>query len=167
VAIVCTVVALGAVASAWLQARPRPTSHDAAALTERALRAAAVPSSPVGDGAVVAGVYENAVAGERFDVWQVTVRIASGAMIELDVDRASGGFVQLDDVVDGRYALTDVQAQAIHDFDGRFPSLDDRLRRNFAAAAAGLLVAGVAVCLTMFAPRRAAPRPADPLPPQA
>ena len=69
--------------------------------------------------------------------------------------------MQLDDVVDGRYALTDVQAQAIHDFDGRFPSLDDRVRRNFAVAGAGLLTAGVAVCFTLFAPRRAAPRPAD------
>jgi hypothetical protein len=95
------------------------------------------------------------------------MRIASGATIELDVDRASGGFVQLDDVVDGRYALTDVEAQAIHDFDGRFPSLDARLRRNFAAAGAGLLVTAVAVCLTMFAPLRAAPRPAGLPPPPA
>jgi hypothetical protein len=169
VAIICTVVALGAVAGAWLQARPEPTADDASALAASALRAAGVPAAPakdgpVEDGAVVAGVYENPVAGERFDVWQVTVQIATGATIELDVDRASGGFVQLDDVVDGRYALTDVEAQAIHDFDGRFPSLDDRLRRNFAAAGAGLLVTAVAVCLTMFAPRRAAPRPAD-LPP--
>jgi hypothetical protein len=165
-AVACAAVALGAVAGAWLQARPKPTADDASALAARALRAAGVPMATE-DGAVVAGVYENPAAGERFDVWQVTVQIASGATIELDVDRASGGFVQLDDVVDGRYALTDVEAQAVHDFDGRFPSLDDRLRRNFAAAGAGLLVTAVAVCLTMFAPPRAAPPPAGLVPPLA
>src|SRR4051812_38932493 len=98
VAIVCMVVALGAVAAAWLEARPKPTSGDASALAERALRAAGVPSAAVGDGAVVAGVYQSGAGGERFEVWRVTVRVASGATIELDVDRDSGGFVQLDDV---------------------------------------------------------------------
>jgi hypothetical protein len=106
-------------------------------------------------------------AGERFDVWHVTVQLASGASIDLDVDRDTGGFVQLDDVVDGRYALTDAEAQAIHDYDGRFPTLDDRLRRNFVATAGGLVVAGVSVCFAMFAPRRSAARRAGRRQPQA
>jgi hypothetical protein len=161
---VCTVVALGSVAGAWLQARPKPTSRDAVVLASRALRGAGVETTSAAP-SVSEGVYENAAAGERFDVWQVTVTLASGPTIELDVDRSSGGFVQLDDVVDGRYALTDVQAQAVHDYDGRFPTLDDRLRRNFAATGAGLLVTGVSACLRLFAPRPGAARPAGrPLP---
>jgi hypothetical protein len=163
-AIACAVAALGAVAGAWLEARPKPDARDASTLAERALRRAGVAFAPVGDGAVVAGAYESP-GGERYDVWQVTVRLAAGPTIELDVDRVSGGFVQLDDVVDGRYALTEAQAQAIHDFDGRFPGLDERVRQNFATSGAGLLVAGVAMCLMLFAPQRGAARPAG-QPPQ-
>jgi hypothetical protein len=166
VAIACAIVAIGAVAGAWLEARPRPTASDASALAERALRAARVPFAPVGADAVVAGVYESS-AGERYDVWQVDVRRAGGKTIDLAVDRASGDFVQLDDVGEGRYALTDAQAQSIHDFDGRFPRLDDRVRRNLAASAAGLFVTGAAMCLMLFAPTRAAAPPADRRPPRA
>jgi hypothetical protein len=161
------VVALGAVAGAWLQPRPKPTAQDALTLAHRALRAAGVPSAPGGAADVVAGVYDNADAGEHLDVWRVDVSIVGAVTIEIDVDRATGGLVQLDDVVDGRYVLTDAQAQAVHDFNGRFPTLDDRLRRNFAAAAAGLSAAAIAVCFTLFAPRRSFAQRDDLPPPPA
>jgi hypothetical protein len=140
------VVALGAVAAAWLQDPDPVTADQAVGVAERAFAAAGLPDAVV-DGSPIAGVYTSPERGRRIEVWRTTAAI-DGGDVELWLARADGEAVYLDDrTADGSaQLLTEEQFEALADHEDE-PNLGSHLRRNVAITAAAVLLLALAARL--------------------
>lgn len=140
------VVALGAVATAWVQDPDPVTADQAVGIADRAFAAAGVRGAAVDD-TPIAGVYTSAERGRRIEVWRTTAAI-DGGDVELWLARDDGEAVYLDDrTADGSaQLLTDDQFEALADHD-EDPNLASHLWRNVAITAAAVLLLALAVRL--------------------
>ena len=140
------VVALGAVATAWMQDPDPVTADQAVGIADRAFDAAGLPGAAVDD-TPIAGVYTSAERGRRIEVWRTTAAI-DGGDVELWLARADGEAVYLDDrTADGSaQLLTDDQFEALADHDDD-PNLGSHLWRNVAITAAAVLLLALALRL--------------------
>lgn len=146
VARVCAVVAVAAVAGAWLQPRPDLTREDARRFTAHVLEAAGFDDVEVTPLVTRASdppppAQPDAVT---LEVW-VTAATVEDGLVSFSVDRNAAQVLRyLDQGPGGEGFLSSAQQERIDDYDTD-PALQRRIRRNAAATGAGGLVGLVAV----------------------